>query len=81
MTRLAPRVVAAELGLVLPGGTPISWDVLLDLAVRRYWERVAIRPDVMSGGIVCEQRAKPPPGRTGNGLQARPVSLDLTETT
>ena len=37
MTGLPPRVVAAELGWVLPGGTPISWDVLLDLAIRRYW--------------------------------------------
>ena len=37
MTGLPPRVVAAELGWVLPGGTPISWDVLLELAIRRYW--------------------------------------------
>ena len=37
MTGVPPRVVAAELGWVLPGGTPISWDVLLELAIRRYW--------------------------------------------
>ena len=36
-TGLPPRVAAAELGWVLPGGTPISWDVLLELAIRRYW--------------------------------------------
>jgi hypothetical protein len=36
-----PRVLAAELGLTVPGGDRISYDGLEDLVVLRYWERRA----------------------------------------
>ncbi len=34
-----PRVLAAELGIAIPGGDRISYDEVENLAVARYWER------------------------------------------
>jgi hypothetical protein len=36
-----PRVLAAELGIAVPGGDRISYERVEDLAVVRYWERRA----------------------------------------
>jgi hypothetical protein len=36
-----PRVLAAELGIPIPGGDRISYEQVEDLAVVRYWERRA----------------------------------------
>lgn len=36
-TGTTPGRAAADLGL--PQRAPVSWDALLDAAVRRYWER------------------------------------------
>jgi hypothetical protein len=36
-----PRVLAAELGIPIPGGDRISYEQVGDLCVVRYWERRA----------------------------------------